>query len=146
MKRDNYIKVLFLHSAFEEVSIESAWVKIEKENFILDNILFYAKEYSLGDKILVKEQSGEFYANGVVSESGHSTIRILFSSLEQVGLVREQFNNMGCASELSNIEKLIAVDIPPTVSYTKIANYLDKKEKDGELEYEEACISSFHRG
>ncbi len=145
MKEDNYLKVLFTHDAFEEESVESAWVKEDGENFILDNILFYAKEYSLGDKILIEERFGEFYASGLVSESGHSTVRILFSEVKFRDSIRIQLKEMGCSSEISNFEKLISVDIPPNVSYQKLSKFLNLKENNGDLEYQEASISNFHR-
>jgi hypothetical protein len=142
---ENYVKLLFKHDAFEEESIESAWAKKKGEGYELNNILFYAKEYSLGDIIRAEEIEGELFATDLIEESGHSTIRILFSDVALVQPTRDTLKSKGCASELSNIDQLISVDIPPEVSYASIKHYLDEGLAKELWEYQEACISTKHR-
>ena len=142
---EGYITVLFGHNAFGELSYESAWVKILKKGYMLDNVLFYAKEYSWGDSIKVISHEGEYYADGLINESGHSTVRILFSDLSIRDEMRKNLIEMGCSSELSNVEELISVDIPVDVDYNKIRAYLEQGEQEEKWEYEEGCISYNHR-
>ena len=86
--QEQYVKILFKHCAFNEddesdcEDIESAWAKVEGDSYVLDNILFYAREYSLGDVISAVEKDGDLYASGLIRESGHSTIRVLFYDIE----------------------------------------------------------------
>lgn len=141
---DNYSKILFKHNAFEEEGIESAWAVKIGNNYQLDNILFYAQEYSLNDIIAVDDIDGELYVSALVEESGHSTTRILFDDTAIVESTRDILKGKGCSSELSNYEKLIAVDIPPLVSYKELKKYLEQGEKEGKWEYQEACISTRH--
>ena len=76
MKSSNkYVKILFRHTAFDEDGIEGAWAMKVGQYYQLDNILFYAKEFSLGDLIDVEEIKGELWVKGLTQESGHSTAR-----------------------------------------------------------------------
>jgi Domain of unknown function (DUF4265) len=143
--KEDHVKLLFEHNAFNGNDIEGAWAIRENEFYKLDNILFYAKEFSWGDLIKAKERNGELYAEAMVRESGHSTIRLLFKNSEDVQNTRDQLKEMNCDSELSNYEKLVAVNVPPQVSYKKLILFLDEGEKNGNWEYQEACISTHHR-
>lgn len=138
-----HVKILFEHKNSPDGGdgIESAWATPEGEFFKLDNILFYAPEYSLGDIVSVENRNGELFVNGLVEESGHSTVRIIFSELMAVGETREYLKNLGCDSEISNIPTLIAVDIPPEVNYKNIKSYLDQGTELSKWGYEEACIA-----
>jgi len=139
---EKFYKVLFRYNIDENTEgIEGAWASKVGEFYKLENILFYAKSYSLGDIISVEQINEELYVNGLIEESGNSTIRIYFSDEKLVLPVREELMVMGCSSELSNIPKLVAVDIPQEINYLKIKEYLDKGESEGKWEYEEACMA-----
>lgn len=140
-----YTKILFVHDAFGEDSIESAWAKKVKNGYQLENVLFYASNFSYGDIVQIKELAGDLYVTDLVEEKGHSTIRILFQEIAIIPEVRKRLRVLGCSSELSNIAELIAVDIPPEVSYSIIRQYLDQGEEQGKWEYQEACIAAGHR-
>lgn len=140
-----HVKILFRHDAFEGNDIESAWAIKEGEFYKLDNILFYAKEFSWGDLVKAKLINDELYVDGLVKESGHSTVRILFENVSDVQPTRDRLKNLGCDSELSDYEKLVAVDISPSVYFSDIVKYLDEGEKGGKWEYQEACISNHHK-
>ena len=144
MEKDQYVKVLFRHDAFGE-GIEGAWSKPQGKFFVLDNILFYAKEYSWGNVIDVEKEGDKLYAKNLVRESGHSTIRVLLSDPQAVSRIRSDVSQMGCSPELSNMKNLISIDVPPSLSYDALITYLNKGEEKEEWEYEEACISKVHR-
>ena len=142
---DNYVKICFMHDAFEGSTIESAWAKKLENGYELDNILFYAKNYSWGDIISAEERDGELFVTGLIKEMGHSTVRVLVSEVDLVEPLRNALKDLGCSSELSNYEKLIAVDVPPEVSYSTIRVFLDKGEDEEKWQYQEACIAANHR-
>ncbi len=52
--------------------------------------------------------------------SGHSTIRLWFTSASDVPEVRDELKRIGCASELSDLPRLVAVDIPPGIAYANV--------------------------
>jgi Domain of unknown function (DUF4265) len=140
---DKSYKIIFEHqnNANNEYELESAWATRVGEHYKLDNILFYAPQYSWNDVVSVEERSGELYVTGLVKESGHSTVRILFNDPKDVQGVRDQLKKMGCDSEISNTPSLVAVDIPPEVSYSVIRDFLEEGEKAEKWGYEESCLA-----
>jgi hypothetical protein len=122
------------------VEIESIWALPEAGAFRVDNIPFYAKGIAVGDVVSAAERNGAHYFDRVLVPSGHSTIRILFSDDGIIQNTRNDLRSIGCESEISDIPTLIAVDIPPTVSYENLKLYLDKGEAEGKWEYQEACL------
>ncbi|MEO6454237.1 MAG: DUF4265 domain-containing protein [Ginsengibacter sp.] len=138
-----HIKILFEHynTPDNEYGIESAWAAPVGENFQLDNILFYAPEYSLEDIVSVENRNGELFVTGLVQESGHSTVRIIVSEKESVAPLREQLKKLGCDSEISDVPILISVDIPPEVDYSIIKDLLVQGENLSKWSYEESCIA-----
>lgn len=144
IKMESQTKILFKHTEFDNESIESAWAEKLENGYRLDNILFYAKNYSLCDIVSVEEIEGELFVTGLVKENGHSTIRVLLKDAIEVPKVRDELKGIGCSSELSNMNNLISVDIPPEVSYSTIRDYLNKGEVEEKWEYQEACIASNH--
>ncbi|HET8685731.1 MAG TPA: DUF4265 domain-containing protein [Methanosarcina sp.] len=138
-----HVKILFEHfnTPENEYGIESAWALPVGENFQLDNILFYAPEYSIGDIVSVEKRDGELFVTGLVQESGHSTVRVILSSKEGVAPLRDELKKLGCDSEISNVPILISVDIPPEVDYSLIKNLLVQGENLSKWSYEESCIA-----
>lgn len=138
---DAYSKVLFHYTEDDNDGIESAWATKEGAGFRLENILFYAKEYSHKDLIRVESVEGDLYATGLLEESGNSTVRIVFHDESQIGPVRQYLQKLGCDSEVSDKYFLIAVNIPKEVSYNTVKQYLDEGEEEGLWGYQEACIA-----
>lgn len=139
---DGYVKVFFevLSGESEETEVESLWATPHGDGYKLDNIPFYAKGVALDDVVSAKEIDGCLYVEEVLEPSGHSTIRIWFSKEEAIDRVRDTLKSMGCESEVSDQPRLVAVDIPPDVSYETIRAYLDAGEADGRWDYQEACL------
>jgi hypothetical protein len=121
--------------------LESAWATPVKGGFKLDNILFYATGYALSDVVAVKEKQGELYVSDLVLASGHSTVRVVFLGEADLAYWRQFFDTLGCASEISNLPRLVAFDIPASVNYNEIKKVLEMGEADGKWEYEEACLA-----
>lgn len=139
-----HIKILFEHENDIEdgFGIESAWaIPLDNGTYKLDNILFYALEYSLDDIVSIENRDGEFYVNGLVEESGNSTVRIIFNHIGDVEFTREKLRELGCDSEISNNPILIAINIPKSVRYNKIKEILDIGETEEKWSYEESCIA-----
>jgi len=138
-----HVKILFefKNAINDEYGIESAWAVPEGLYYRIDNILFYASEYSLGDIVNVEDRKGELFVIELIKESGHSTVRIVFYDINDVVKTREYLKNLGCESEISDIPTLIAVDIPPNVDYKKIKAYLEDGTSLSKWGYEEACIA-----
>ena len=125
--------------------VETVWALRHSKGFQLDNIPFYAMGFASGDIVAaVPDLDGLLVVTGVVRPSGHSTIRLWFAKDHQsdIAEVRKALKTLGCATELSDMPRLVAVDVPAEVSYAGVKSYLDELEKRGLLEYEEACLGS----
>lgn len=121
--------------------VESMWAIERAEGYEIDNIPFYVKSIACGDIVSARaDDRGQLCFSGLIKASGHSTIRLLFSREEDVGAVREELRRRGCSSEVSDICRLVAVDVPPEVNYEALKVFLDDGERDDHFGYEEACL------
>ncbi len=135
-------KIIFEYQDLEDnYALESAWAEKKGEYYELRNILFYAPGYSWGDIVSVEDRNGELYVTDLIEESGHSTLRIIFYTKEVMEATIQQLNNFGCSYEGSNIEKLVSVDVPPTVDYKPIKKFLTEGEINELWSYEESCLA-----
>lgn len=141
------VKILFEYDAgtLGSTEVEAMWAIRTAEGFKLDNIPFYAREISAGDIISASpDPDGMLRFKTLITPSQHSTVRLWFTKgrEDEVPHVRQALRDLGCPSELSDLPRLVAVDIPPTISYDIVRNVLNNYESDGLLEYEESCLGS----
>lgn len=141
-----HVKILFNVERDDGThEIESVWAIPDGEGYRLDNIPFYARGFALGDIVSATlDSDGALLCTGIISESGHSTIRLWFSDSKDVQGVRDELRRMKCSSEL-DLSRLVAVDVPPDIPYEVVRDYLDKKERSGIFEYEEGCLGQPNR-
>jgi hypothetical protein len=137
----SHIKLLFeVDTEDGGTEIESLWALPVAKGYKIDNIPFYAKEVACNDIVSADpDEDGMLWFTGLVEASGHSTIRLWFASRADVAQVRNTLRQMGCSSEL-DVDRLVAVDIPPDVPYESVREYFDQQESAGVFEYEEACL------
>jgi len=135
-------KIIFEYYNLEnEYALESAWAEKIGDNYKLNNVLFYASGYSWGDIVEVEERSGELFVTGLVKESGHTTLRIIFYEENIIKPTMDQLEQMQCSWEGSNFPRLVSVDIAPEVDYTVIKKFLDEGERKDMWSYEESCLA-----
>jgi len=124
--------------------------RVSDSTFQIDNVPFFAKQISWGDIVSAQQTGTGLIFQKLIQPSGHSTVRVIVfregRNDEQLGAavesIRQTLRAMGCSTELSHIPNLVAVDIPPNVDYEQVSAFLSQKERDGLLEYEEACLAS----
>lgn len=140
-QEQNHVKILFeVNNDDGSIDIESMWAIVEPGGYKVDNIPFYATSIAVGDVVRAEpDADGLLRYSGLVSPSGHSTVRIWVSKKEDVENIRKELRSMGCSTEM-HLSRLVSVDIPPSLSYPYVKNYLEKLENGGILEYEEACL------
>ncbi|WP_332452947.1 DUF4265 domain-containing protein [Chryseobacterium aquaticum] len=145
--KEKYIKVLFEVQYDEDYIIkESVWAfKLNDNKYKIDNIPFYASGFACNDIVSAEEHSEQLYVSELIEASGNSTVRLLFQNTNDIKEVRKFLKDNGCDSEQSNVDSLIAVDIPFNISYKGIKEFLDNGEANEKWEYEEACISEKHQ-
>lgn len=126
-----------------EGETEAMWALKRDDGYELDNIPFYVKELALGDVVSAHaEADGTLWFSELVRPSGHSTIQLWFSNEQDVQSIRDALKRMGCASEVSELPRLVAVDVPSNVPYAKVKEFFDQAEQAGTFEYQEACLGS----
>ncbi len=123
--------------------------RVSDSTFKIDNSPFFAKGVSAGDIVAAEQTSGGLVFRDLVQPSGHSTVRVVVLRGDRnegqvqalVAELRESLKALGGSTELSHLPNLFSVDIPPEVDYSSISAFLSRKEADGILEYEEACLA-----
>lgn len=148
MENNTSIKIIFEY--FDEESqykfVEALWANKVNNGYAIDSIPFYIKSVAIGDIFSVNNLDGEFIPNNLIEESGNSTIRLLFKQNSKVKRYRKELEKkMNVESELSNLANLVSLNVPLTIDYKTVIQYLDEGEKKQLWEYQEACISSIHR-
>jgi len=140
MKERSKLRFRFQNAAGEDET-ETMWVIRRDDGYEIDNIPFYVKELALGDVVGARpDASGVLWYSELIRPGGHSTIHLWFSSEKEVESVREALRELGCSSEVSDLPRLVAVDVPPDVAYEKVKAFLKQGESAGRFEYQEACL------
>lgn len=120
---------------------ENLWaVPVGEGLFRVDNIPFFARSIALGDLVVASPEEGLLRFKEVVQPSGHSTVRIILYDEAETPTVLERFKQLGCATERSHIPGLIALDVPPSISWTDIQQELEAGHAQERWDYEEACL------
>ena len=110
-------KVLFRYSGFStDNEIECMWTLLKLNDFQLDNIPLYTRDVSFGDMVSADEMHGQLHMKALLKSSGHSTIRILLLENDEFKDTDKYLEDVGLPLERSEMNDLIALDIPPEIS------------------------------
>lgn len=120
--------------------IESVWATKQGEYYRIDNIPFSAPNIALHDVVSVEEDDGALYFEELIEASNHSTIQMIIFDESKVSQIGKVIEGLKCSWEGSHLKNLIAVDVPPNISYKVVKEYLDKGEKESRWSYKEACL------
>lgn len=144
---EEFKKVIFrfYDDDLEQYVVESLWAKEEGINYKLDNIPFHVYQYSCDDIVKVEEVDGELMVTDLIEASGNSTLRVLFDNLELLDFTKIEIENLGYEAEIKRQNKLLTINVPKSKSYIKISNYLESGENLDKWNYEESCISEYHK-
>ncbi|GAB3931467.1 hypothetical protein GCM10029976_035600 [Kribbella albertanoniae] len=130
-------------------SAERLWV--EKTDRKLEvrvrNTPFYVKGVAFGDLVKVKPdgERRELVFDEFVSESGHSTVRVIIKDPDSIGLVNDLLRGLECSWEIDSSELLWAIDVPPQIDYRSLRLSLLDLNSKGKIGIEEGAIASEHR-
>ena len=143
MKQQKKMRFEYEGTTPGSVETETMWVLPVSDGFEVDNVPFYVRGIAVGDVVSASDSSAEVLEfESLVNPSEHSTVRLWFAKNAEssVAQVRQSLREIGCASELSDLPRLVAVDIPPSVPYLRVLDFLTKPESADLFEYEEACL------
>ena len=120
---------------------ESLWgIKLTDGQFQIDNIPFFVKGISLEDIVVAqyKDTEKEWHFQHIAQRSQNSAMRIIVFDSTEVAVVRNGLESLGCTTE--SMKRLLAINIPASVSIEDIDNFLQPGKVQGRLECEDASI------
>lgn len=137
--------ILTYYDIDDKLAEESLWIEsLDNEKFQVKNIPFFAPNIAYDDIITVEHDDGLMYFEELIEASEHSTVQIVFFKSETIKQTIIDIETLNCSWEGMDDQKHLAIDIPPTVSYQKVKEYLDKQLDNGVFDYKEACLSETH--
>ena len=127
---------------------EGIWTRLvkplaDKAIVEVDNIPFFTKGLSLGDKISVVFTHGRVALDAIVERGGHSTYRVFVESQSiEASKMLDTIKAMGCDWERTKFNggELYALDIPPEVDICKVYEILEKGQREGIWLFEEGYV------
>lgn len=143
---DGRVKVFFRleqdEEGYPEVAVESVWAtSSDKPNeYVLDNIPFFVRVATIGDVLKVHEEDGVLWFDCVTKRSSNSLIRVVFFDKQSVDQVVQEVRELGCDVEYSKDFNLLAVSIPGNIELSNVKYYLQNKEGEGCLDFEEPIL------
>ena len=133
---------------------EGIWTQLvmalaDKAIVEVDNIPFFSKGVSLGDKIAIVFRDGQVVFDSIVERSGHSTYRVFLNNQQDSTerLVRA-LKDFGCDWERTDFRggNLFAVDVPPKTNIYDVYEFLEDGENDELWMFEEGHVGHSLRG
>jgi hypothetical protein len=131
--------------ATEKMWVAKTAVKLEVE---VRNTPFYFKGVSYLDRVRVRvdHERQELVFDEFVTESGHSTVRVILVDPVVGESLPGVLTGFGCTWEIESSELLWAIDVPPAVEYGRLMAELEKLFDAKKIEIQEAALSKVHGG
>ena len=135
-------KIKFTYYDLEDnIAVESVWADKEGSYYRIKNIPFFAPNIAYDDLVSAEKDEGELFFEGIIEESGNSTVQIILFDSDNLGELTKKIESFSCGWEGSHLKEYISVNIPKDISYPPIKNFLDEQAKKGILDYKEACLA-----
>jgi hypothetical protein len=138
-------KVLFRLGRDDEgyppADVEGVWAEETGDGgFIIDNIPFFTREATLGDVVEATRSGDELFYASTRERSGNSLLRVVFFGGHDPSGLRSELAKLGCSTEQSHLQSLIAVNVPPAVNIEEVRALLDDGSSKGCWDYEEPIL------
>jgi hypothetical protein len=135
------IALVYHEEIDDQYQIEMIDATKEGEYFRVASTPFFAKHLAIGDLIAVDDEDGVHYFDDLIGKSGHSTIRIIFIDETVTETTLREVRNLGAIPHfLPDTVRLVALDIPPNIEYSRIKAYLQEGMNNQLWDFEEACL------
>ena len=135
--------ILTYHLPNGEIARESIWVKPVGAHYQVDNIPFFAPGIAANDIVSAEAENGELHFEELITPSGHSTIQVVMFEMEEKDRITRQIEHLNCSWE--GFKRMIAIDIPVSLEYKPVKDFLESEQNKQVLDYKEACLSDEHR-
>ena len=135
------VALVYLEEIDKEYKIEVVdSIKSRNGTYEIISVPFFAKHLAIGDLVTVENDEGVHYFDSIAKRSGHSTVRLLFKTEGDISKATDDLQHLGTKVYRYRESVLLGIDIPPSVNYQNIKEYLKQGEKVSKWEYEEACL------
>lgn len=120
---------------------ERLWArKLDDDLYEIDNIPFFVRDLSLGDRISVDAAApGGLVYRGTRERSSNSTIRVFIIREEVRTALFGEIEKSGAEYELGAIPDMVAINIPVNSDVAGLLRYLDEASREKALDYEQAA-------
>lgn len=142
----NSVKIYFRLSqdadGYPPVTIETLWTTPRPgEQFEIINIPFFIRTVTLGDWITAPVGPDEKrWFGSVVKKSENSLIRVVFFDRRVLDEVAASLKGMGCSTEYSADNNIMAINVPPTTKLAGVRAFLARGVRDGLIDCEEPLL------
>ena len=127
---------------YPPVAVESVWAQpsTQAREYVLDNVPFFARDATIGDTVLIREEDGNLWFEKLMYRSGNSLVRVVFFDPDVVKVVSDRLVSMGCDVEYLQDHELLAVSIPASTALSEVQGYLQAEATTGTIDYEEPIL------
>jgi len=127
---------------YPPVAVESVWATAGngEEDFVLDNIPFFARDATLGDLVQVQAREGNRWFTSVITPSLNSLVRAVFFDPSHRARVENALQALGCSTEYLSQYTLLAINIPATTDLDGVRSRLEREARSDILDYEEPIL------
>ena len=136
--------ISLIYKVDEEYKIERVRGIKDGDFYQIKEVPLFSSNLALDDIVSVEREGEHLFFEKVIKPSGHSVIHvaILKPNVSTDILASLRLYEIAIYAVKNNI--YLALDIPPRVAYRSIKKYLDNQLQLGNLEYQEASISTEH--
>ena len=134
------VALVYLEETENAYQIEMVDTVRVEDGYRVTTIPFFAKHLALNDIISVENDEGVHYFEDILVKSGHSVIRVIFTSEQLLADAVAALKQLGATAFRYADSILVAFDVPATVDYLPIQQYLTEGQAENKWEYEEACL------
>src|SRR5947209_5512780 len=126
---------------YPPVTEEYLWcTRADEGLLVIDNIPFFARDVSLGDRISVRDVSGKLQFNAVEVPSVNTTVRVLAHDPLEIPKLREKLEEIGSSVEVNGYLGILAVSIPAGRVAEETLYVLDDEREAGRIGFEESSV------
>lgn len=127
---------------YPPVGGESVWARgpVSANQYILDNVPFFARDATLGDTVAVRLEEGQAWFDALVTPSSSSLLRVTFFDPSSFGRVERALTSFGCLTEHLPSHNLLAVSAPGPDATRAALDLLAAELELGTIDYEEAIV------
>ena len=143
----NRVEKIHFHLVQDEdgyppVAVESLWAQpgVGPGEYVIDNVPFFARDATLGDTVLAREDDRGLWFERLLCRSGNSLVRVVFFDRVHVDRISRNLEGLGCLTEYLEEHGLLAVSIPGAVSLSMVQSCLRDEVNAGNVDYEEPII------